>query len=70
MNTVYKYCDKCGKPVEKDDTDNKYTFCLDCALELYQKIFCDNSDNSEHKKQGGVQPKSGSTHRAKYDGNG
>lgn len=47
MKRIYDYCDKCGKPVEEDNTDNEYTFCLDCALELYQKIFCNNSQDSE-----------------------
>lgn len=44
---IYKYCDKCGKPIENDETDNKYTFCLDCALELYQKIFLSDSKGSK-----------------------
>lgn len=43
---IYCYCSRCGKPVEEDNTDNEYNLCLDCALDLYQKIFCSESDES------------------------
>jgi len=40
---TYCYCDRCGKPVDRSDADqNKYIFCKECAIELYQKIFKDN----------------------------
>lgn len=45
MKTYY-YCNICGKPIKEDNSDNDYNFCLDCALELYQKIFCSESDES------------------------
>ena len=46
---TFLYCDKCGKPLENyiNPEDPAYSFCPDCALALFQKIFGNAEDDGQ-----------------------
>lgn len=48
-NTLMCYCDKCGKPIERQYNFEhmEYNICSDCALALYQKIYGSEQEGSE-----------------------
>lgn len=43
MNTIYYYCVRCGKPLDREpifvDGDKSLELCKACATELYKKIY-------------------------------
>lgn len=43
MNTIYKYCNRCNKPIDTEtkskESDNSLELCNACATELYKKIY-------------------------------
>ena len=38
-DTDLYFCDKCGKPVDKQPEQYRYQLCVDCATAIYRKIF-------------------------------
>lgn len=47
------YCDKCGRPIEKQPSPfehEQYNLCLDCTIALYQKIFNANGERFTWEK--------------------
>lgn len=47
------YCDKCNRLIDTQWIPfqyKQYNLCLDCTLELYQKIFNDNGERFTWEK--------------------